>query len=192
MYVGALWFGVMDGAIVDPPGLNRNPIIEGNTLIVTCTSNSSGTPNITLQVNGQAATGFTSSVSGQTVNFTMESVSRSLQGGQISCMDISDSTSSGVVTLVVYCELSSPTEHRVLMYGVNYWVDVCCNVVCSDYWVEVCCNVVCCDYWVEVCCNVVCCDYWVEGQNCGGNSILYSYEHSRWECCYCWLEISDK
>ena len=115
------------------PDFNQNPIIEGNTLIVTCTTNSSATPDIELQVNRQAATGFTSSMSGQTVNFTMESVSRSLQGDQIRCMDRLDSSSSSEVTLMVYCELSSPTECTVLMYGVYYWVGVCWNVVYSDY-----------------------------------------------------------
>ena len=156
MYVGALWFGVVDGAIVGDPDFNQNPIIEGNTLIVTCTTNSGATPNIELQVNRQAATGFTSSVSGQMVNFTMESVSRSLQGGQIRCMDRSDSTSSSEVTLTVYCELSSPTEYMVLMYGVYFWVGVCWNVVYSDYRVG--------------------------GQNRAGNPI-FLYELNRWECC---------
>ena len=96
----------MEAAIVGSPSFNSNPIIEGNALIVSCTTNSGDPPNIQLQVNNFAASGFTASVTGMTVSFRMDQVQRSLNGASLRCFDMSDSMVSPDVTLMVYCECS--------------------------------------------------------------------------------------
>jgi hypothetical protein len=117
LFASILAFGSVEAAIVGSPSFNSNPIIEGNALIVSCTTNSGDPPNIQLQVNNFAASGFTASVTGMTVSFRMDQVQRSLNGASLRCFDMSDSMVSPDVTLMVYyppeVSVSQPTFNVV-------------------------------------------------------------------------------